>query len=329
MGYSCATAPSNLNMANHPTRVPTLDLRRLDSDRERFVAEVRRAYQELGFCSFSHHGIDPALIRRAYAAFENFFKLPIEAKLRCLLPGRAGTRGYTPLRVETAKTSTVADLKEFYHIGREDLTPDHPYREFMEPNVWPAELPDFRPAALALYTAMEQLGLRVGQAMALAIDLPIDYFQEATRDGNSVLRALHYPPVRREDLPAVRAEAHEDISLITLLLGAQGAGLELLTADGQWIPVNAPEGAVVVNVGDMLQRLTNHVYRSTTHRVVNPEGEAAGRSRYSIPFFMDPRPDFLIETLPQCVSEQNPNRYPDPIRSDDYLHQRLAEIKLS
>lgn len=310
-------------------QVPTLDLRRFDTDREAFVGQVRQAYSELGFCSFSHHGIDPILIENAYEAFANFFKLPPDAKLRCFRPGKAGTRGYTPFKVETAKTSRYPDLKEFYHIGREDLPLDHPYRAFMDPNVWPMEVPAFKTYGLALYAAMEDLGQRILQAMALAVDIPIDYFVDATRNGNSVLRALHYPPVSAADKPCVRAEAHEDISLITLLLSAQGAGLELLAADGQWLPVNAPPGAVVVNVGDMLQRLTNHVYRSTTHRVVNPEGDAATRSRYSVPFFLDPRPDFLIETVPSCVSVDNPNRYPEPILSNDYLFQRFAEIKLA
>ncbi len=310
-------------------QVPTLDLRRFETDKDQFILEVRDAFEKLGFCCFSYHGIDQDLISNAYQAFFNFFSLPIEAKLRCFRPGKAGTRGYTPFKVETAKTSSHPDLKEFYHIGRDTLPANHPYRSFMDDNIWPAELPAFRIYGLELYEAMETLGQKILRAMALAIDLPENYFIDATKDGNSILRALHYPPVNSSDLPCVRAEAHEDISLITLLLSAQGAGLQILTAENTWIPVNAPAGAVVVNVGDMLQRLTNHVYRSTTHRVVNPEGEAAKVSRYSVPFFLDPKPDFLIETLPQCITDKNPNRYPEAILANDYLHQRFSEIKLS
>lgn len=309
--------------------VPTLDLGRWDTDRTAFVRELGDAYRELGFCCFVGHGISPDLLRRVYGDFRAFFALPDKVKRRYLLPGQAGTRGYTPFKVETAKTSSVADLKEFWHVGREYTPLDGRYADIMLPNLWPAEVATFRENALALYDAMENLGRRVLRAMAVNIDLPQEYFVERTEMGNSILRALHYPPVRPEDLPAVRAEAHEDISLITLLVGATDAGLELQTARGDWIPVESRSDAIVVNVGDMMQRWTNHLYRSTTHRVVNPEGEAASRSRYSMPFFMDPDPDFLIETLPSCITPDNPNRYPVPITANDYLMERLAEIKLT
>jgi isopenicillin N synthase-like dioxygenase len=312
-----------------PISVPTLDLRQYHTDRPGFVGQVRHAYSTLGFCCFSGHGLDPVLLENAYRSFRDFFLLPPQVKQQYFLAGKSGTRGYTPFKTETAKSACHADLKEFWHVGREEVANDHPYRKLMLDNVWPSEIPDFRTHALALYNAMEQIGRQVLRPMATAIGLPEDYFLPMTAHGNSILRALHYPPVRLDDLPAIRAHAHEDISFITLLPASRGAGLELLTLEGEWVPVAPEENAIIVNVGDMLQRLTNNVYRSTTHRVVNPVDEASHRSRYSLPFFLDPNPDFLIKTLPGCVSIENPNLYPEPILANDYLHQRLAEIKLS
>lgn len=309
--------------------VPTLDLRRFHSDQENFVRQVGEAYRELGFCTFSNHGIDPALIENSYAAFRNFFNLPFPTKMQYWTPELAGKRGYTPFKVETAKTSEHPDLKEFWHMGREGVGPQHPYASIMKPNFWPLEIPAMAGHVSVLYKEMEQLGHRILRAMALAIDLPENFFETVANQGNSILRGLHYPPISSDDAPCVRAQAHEDISLITLLLGAQGAGLELLTRDGQWIPVRASGNEIVVNVGDMMQRLTNHVYVSTTHRVVNPEGELATKSRYSMPFFLDPNPDYVIKTLPQSITPDNPDRYPDPISANDYLMQRLGEIGVS
>lgn len=310
-------------------RVPTLDLRRFDTDREAFVSEVGKAYREIGFCVFSHHGIDPVRIEKCYGAFRDFFRLPYATKMRYWTPKNAGKRGYTPFKVETAKSSAHPDLKEFFHIGRELSSRHHPYASYMLPNVWPFEAPSLYQCGLTLYRDMENLGKRILSAMALAIDLPENFFEPVVSEGNSILRGLHYPPVSSSDAPCVRAEAHEDISLITLLLGAQGGGLELLSSSGKWIPVSSSPDEIVVNVGDMMQRLTNHVYVSTSHRVVNPEGPEATKSRYSIPFFLDPNPDYLIKTLPQCVTPNNPDRYPSPITANDYLLSRLAEIKVS
>lgn len=310
-------------------QVPTLDLRRFHTDRANFVCQVGEAYRELGFCTFSNHGIDPDLIENTYAAFRNFFSLPHATKMQYWTQELAGKRGYTPFKVETAKDSQYPDLKEFWHIGREGVGQDHPYASIMKPNFWPVECPGLGVHATVLYKQMEQLGHRILSAMALAIDLPENFFEHVANQGNSILRGLHYPPVSSQDAPCVRAQAHEDISLITLLLGAQGAGLELLTREGQWLPVKATGNEIVVNVGDMMQRLTNHVYVSTTHRVVNPEGDLAKHSRYSMPFFLDPNPDYLIQTLPQCISPDNPDRYPQPITANDYLMQRLGEIGVS
>lgn len=314
---------------SHLHQVPTLDLRRFHSpDRDAFVAEMGAAYREFGFCCFSHHGIPEERIQNGFEDFRAFFALPDEVKRRYVTPKLPGTRGYTPFKVETAKTSKIADLKEFWHVGRE-VVGTNPYPEILLDNVWPTEVSTFKANALALYNAMERAGTTVASALALNIGLPENYFTQVSAFGNSILRALHYPPVRPEDLPAVRAEAHEDISLITLLVGATDSGLELLTREGAWLPIEAAPNTLVVNVGDMLQRLTNHVYPSTTHRVVNPIGAAAGRPRYSMPFFMDPNPDFLIETLPSCITPDNPNRYPEPITANDYLMERLHEIKMT
>jgi isopenicillin N synthase-like dioxygenase len=208
------------------------------------------------------------------------------------------------------------------------LPEGHRYQPHMPHNLWPGEIPSFREDVYALYEALDALGLELLRSIALFLDLPRDFFREPVRDGNSVLRLLHYPPTppRAE---GVRAEAHEDINVITLLLGAEEAGLQLLTREGQWLDVNPPQGALVVNVGDMLQRLTNHRLRSTTHRVVNPAPDRAHLPRYSIPFFLHFAPDYLIETLPSCITPDNPNRYPEPITAQDFLYERLREIRLA
>ncbi|MBD8527991.1 isopenicillin N synthase family dioxygenase [Pseudomarimonas arenosa] len=307
--------------------IPTLDIRRFDTDRVNFVAELGAAYREWGFCGIRNHGIPQATIDAAYEAFKAFFSLPDDVKRAYNVPGSGGARGYTPFGIETAKDSRYPDLKEFWHVGRE-IPRDSKYAEVMPENLWPTEVAGFRDAAYGLYQALDQLGSRVLSALALHIDLPQDYFADKTNFGNSILRPIHYPPITAPDIPNVRAGAHEDINLITLLVGASAAGLEVLSRKGEWVPFTASEDTIVVNIGDMLQRLTNHVYPSTTHRVVNPPGEQARKPRYSTPFFLHPNPDFMIETLPQCISADNPNRYPTPISSHEYLLERLREIKL-
>ena len=307
--------------------IPTLDIRRFDTDRDAFVAELGAAYREWGFCGIRGHGIPQAQIDRAYDVFQRFFALPEDVKKTYHLPGSGGARGYTPFGIETAKGAKHFDLKEFWHVGRE-IARDSKYAEVMPANLWPSEIADFREVAYGLYTTLDQLGSRVLSALALHIDLPADWFADKTNFGNSILRPIHYPPITADDIPNVRAGAHEDINLITLLVGASAAGLEVLSRKGEWVAFTADEDTIVVNIGDMLQRLTNHVYPSTTHRVTNPPGEAARKPRYSTPFFLHPNPDFLIETLPQCISAGNPNRYPEPISSHDYLMERLREIKL-
>lgn len=310
------------------SRIPTLDIRRFDTDREAFVAELGAAYREWGFCGISGHGIVGERLEGPYRAFRDFFALPVETKMQYHVPGNAGARGYTPFGIETAKDSKYPDLKEFFHIGRE-LPESSRYREWMAPNLWPTEIRGFREQAYGLFEALDVLGNRVLSALALHLGLAEDFFVAPTRFGNSILRPIHYPPITSPDIPNVRAGAHEDINLITLLVGASAAGLEVKARNGEWVPFTAEEDTIVVNIGDMLQRLTNHVYPSTTHRVVNPPGEAARQPRYSTPYFLHANPDYLIETLPSCVSAENPDRYPTPITANDYLMQRLREIKLA
>jgi isopenicillin N synthase-like dioxygenase len=198
----------------------------------------------------------------------------------------------------------------------------------MAPNVWPREVADFEAAGYGLYDALDRLGSRVLRALALHIELAETYFDDKTNCGNSILRPIHYPPIATPEIPNVRAGAHEDINLITLLVGASAEGLEVRSHAGEWVPFTAEADTIVVNIGDMLQRLTNHVYPSTTHRVVNPPGEHARQPRYSVPFFLHPNPDFVIDVLPSCIDASHPNRYPQPITAHEYLQERLREIRL-
>jgi isopenicillin N synthase-like dioxygenase len=315
--------------------IPTLDIRRFadanESERNDAVAELGAAFREWGFAGIRGHGIPPALIDDAYDAFERFFTLPVDAKMRYHVAGGGGARGYTPFGIETAKDSKHPDLKEFWHIGRElawGRVEDPPFSDAMPPNLWPSEIPGFRACGLALYEALDALGSRVLSALALHIGLPTDWFADKTNHGNSILRPIHYPPIASPDVPNLRSGAHEDINLITLLVGASAEGLEVKSREGAWVPFTADADTIVVNIGDMLQRLTNHVYPSTTHRVVNPKGDAARRPRYAVPFFLHPNPEFVIRTLPQCVSAANPDRYPVPIVAHEYLMERLREINL-
>ena len=300
-----------------------LDLRQLDAEPDAFVATAGAAYREFGFCGFRNHGIPAAVTDAAYAAIHRFFALPAETKLQYRSVD-GGQRGYTPFGTEHARDNPVPDLKEFWHTGRE-MAGENPWPDIMRPNVWPAEVPEFRDAVLELYRQLDALGRRILGVIATSLGLEPGFFDDAVRRGNSILRAIHYPPVADRDTPAVRAARHEDINLVTLLVGSSEAGLEILARDGSWVPVTSIPGTIVVNVGDMMKRLTNHVLPSTPHRVVNPPGEAAGRSRYSIPFFIHPHPDYVIETLPQCITPENPDRYPEPLNAHEFLLQRLRE----
>ena len=291
-----------------------------------FSEELGQSFAEYGFAIVRDHGIPAELIARAEEKSRAFFALPEDVKLKYHLKGQGGARGYTPFGIERAKDAAVHDLKEFWHVGR-TLPPAHPLEPFMQPNVWPDEIESFRDTFETLFGEFEKCGLRILSAIALHLGLEEHFFDPTVKDGNSVMRLLHYPPVPVEAEGRIRAAAHEDINTITLLLGAEEAGLELLAKDGRWLPVSPPEGALAVNIGDMLQRLTNGRLRSTTHRVVNPVGERARFPRYSMPFFLHFRPDFLIEALESCV-EARRSKVESPITAHDYLMQRLREINL-
>ncbi|QZD96272.1 isopenicillin N synthase family dioxygenase [Qipengyuania gelatinilytica] len=296
---------------------------------ENIADEIGRSFQEYGFAVIRDHGIPQDLIDRAEELSKEFFALPDDVKKAYHIPGGGGARGYTPFGTEKAKDANVHDLKEFWHVGRE-LPEGHPLAEYMADNVWPEEVEGFRQTFSGLYSAFEEAGGRVLEAIAIHLGLPRKFFASTVEDGNSVMRLLRYPPLEGEEAEgAIRAAAHGDINTITLLLGAEEAGLELLTRQGEWKAVDVPEGALVINVGDMLDRLTNGKLRSTTHRVVNPRGEAAYRARYSMPFFLHFRPDYVIETLPSCIDPENPGDHPEPISSHEYLMQRLREINLA
>ena len=296
---------------------------------EEVAAEIGRSFEEYGFAVIRDHGIPQELIDRAEDLSKAFFALPEDIKRAYHIAGGGGARGYTPFGTEKAKDANVHDLKEFWHVGRE-LPEGHPLAEYMADNVWPVEVEGFRETFIELYSAFETAGARVLEAIALHLDLPREFFAATVEDGNSVMRLLRYPPLEGEEAEgAIRAAAHGDINTITLLLGAEEAGLELLTADGEWKAVAPPEGALVVNIGDMLDRLTNNKLKSTQHRVVNPHGEAAYRARYSMPFFLHFRPDYVIETLPSCIDPDKPADHPEPISSHDFLMQRLREINLA
>ena len=307
-------------------QVPTLSLATQATDPDGFATAFGESFERYGFAIVADHGISADLIHRAEEKAKAFFALPEAVKRAYHQKGGGGARGYTPFGIETAKGATAYDLKEFWHVGRE-LPEGHRFAELMAANVWPKEVPGFRETFLELFAAFDAAGLRILEAIARYLDLAPDYFEDTVADGNSVLRLLHYPPIP-SDGPNVRAGAHEDINTITLLLGAEEAGLQLLDRDGNWLPITPNEGELVVNIGDMLQRLTNMKLRSTTHRVVNPPPERRGHSRYSMPFFLHFRPDFLIETLPDCISADRPNQFPVPITAHDYLLERLREIKL-
>jgi len=305
--------------------LPTLDAAAADSPE--FARDIAAAYAEYGFVIIRNHGIDKAVVDHCLECFRRFFALPVEAKQRYKVPNGGGARGYTPFGIETAKGAKHHDLKEFWHVGRE-LPPGHPFNAVMAPNVWVDEIPGFRESTLSLYRSFDALGARLLGAIARSVDLPSNYFDDKVNLGNSVLRIIHYPPLPPEPTPSVRAGAHEDINVITLLLGAEEPGLEVLSRRGHWISINPPPGSLVCNVGDMLQRLTNRHLRSTTHRVTNPPRERASNARYSLPFFLHFNPDFLIKTLPQYVDAQHPDEFPVPINAHDYLQERLREIKL-
>ena len=302
--------------------IPSLNIQRFEHDRSAFLLEFKAAYQEWGFAGLTGHGLDPALIQSAWGAAEAFFALPTDIKNQYQGTERDSSRGYIPFGVEKAKDSKHSDLKEFYHIGNALAGCDQ-----LSANIWPAEVKNFKTTFEALYASLHGLAKQVLRIFAASLELPENYFDSRILGGETLLRILHYPPILDADIPNLRAAEHEDINLITLLAGSEQDGLEVLSRQGQWVPINMIDGTIICNVGDMLQRLTNGHFPSTTHRVVNPKGDAARSSRYSIPFFVHPNPSVSLDCLSQCIDSDNPKQY-DSISAGDYLEQRLQEIGL-
>lgn len=310
--------------------IPSVDLAQFtqgsEADRRAFVYELGRAYEEVGFVAVKNHGIPQDLIDELYQYVKEFFSLPAPIKKSYEIPELAGQRGYTSFGKEHAKGSDAPDLKEFFQFGQTVTDGDAIASEYPA-NVTVAEVPDFTPTLLKSYRYFEKSGSALLKAISLYLGLPEDYFDPFIANGNSILRAIHYPPITSEPKSAIRAEQHEDINLITLLVGASAEGLQILTKQGEWVAVTALPGQIVVNVGDMLQRLTNNRLRSTTHRVVNPPREHWGTSRFSIPFFLHPKSSMSLACLEDCIDIDHPKAYPDAT-AGEYLDERLREIGL-
>ena len=297
------------------------------AERDHFTKAWGDGLVEYGFVSIVNHGVDDALIRRTYAEAERLFALPKDVKQKYFIPDGGGQRGYTPFGQEHAKNRKVGDLKEFWHVGR-DLPAGHTRQSTYGTNIWPSELTTFRENTVALFNALDAAAAVMLQALADYFKLPRPTFSDMARDGNSVLRIIHYPPLKDMFIPGgVRAAEHEDINLITLLCESTSSGLELLSRQNEWIAVDALKGQIVVDSGDMLSRVTNEVIPSTTHRVVNPKSADDDVVRYSMPYFVHPYPECSLRILDTCVSEKNPRKYPD-ITADQFLQQRLREIGL-
>ena len=313
--------------------VPSLDLADFTSGdavkKAAFVQELGAAYTNIGFVAIKNHGLTDQLTDRLYATIKNFFELDEEVKSKYEIPGLAGQRGYIGKGKEHAKGRTTGDLKEFYHVGQ-NVTDGDAIKSQYPDNVWPDELPELEAIGIEAYSKLESAGTTMLQAIALYLGIDEHYFDQKVHNGNSILRPIHYFPIENPDevpADAVRAAEHGDINLITLLMGASADGLQVLRNDGVWIPITALPDQVVVNVGDMLSRLTNNKLKSTIHRVVNPPRELMGTSRYSIPFFMHPRSEMDLTCLSNCVEENSPKLYSD-ITAGEFLNQRLAEIGL-
>lgn len=316
--------------------IPSLDLADFTSGnpekKAAFVQALGQAYNNIGFAAIKNHGLTQALQDKLYAIIKDFFDLPDEVKSKYEHPEIGFQRGYTGKGKEHAKGRNTGDLKEFYHVGQElqDIPDTDKVKSSYPENVWPEELPDFKPIALEVYRTIEKAGKEMLKAIALYLELPEDYFEDKVLHGNSILRQIHYFPIENpEEVPAdaVRAAEHGDINLITLLMGASADGLEVLRKDGKWIPITALPDQLVVNVGDMLERLTNKKLKSTIHRVVNPPREKMNTSRYSIPFFMHPRSEMSLACLDSCVDENNPKQFKDAT-AGEFLDERLRELGL-
>ncbi|GGW96542.1 isopenicillin N synthase-like dioxygenase [Salegentibacter mishustinae] len=310
--------------------IPSVDLADFISGdpkrKQKFVDEIGKAYEEIGFVALKNHFLDNDLEENLYKEVKTFFDLPLEVKKKYEIEGLAGQRGYISFGKEHAKGKKEGDLKEFWHFGQEPAADANLTEEYPE-NVQVAELKNFNKVGIEAYRMLEKTGIYVLRALALYIGLEEHYFDHWASNGNSILRPIHYPPITEEPKGAVRAGAHGDINLITLLMGASTGGLQVLRKDGEWIDAVPQEDELVINVGDMLERHTNNKLRSTIHRVINPPKDQWDKPRYSIPFFMHPRSEMRLDCLEECIDEENPKQYED-ITAGDFLHQRLVEIGL-
>jgi isopenicillin N synthase-like dioxygenase len=314
-------------------RIPSLDLADFTGGdpgkKQKFVLDLGAAYHNIGFAAIRNHYLSDDLSARLYAVIKKFFTLEDDTKKKYEIPELAGQRGYVAKGKEHAKGRNTGDLKEFYHVGQEVLDQD-PIKKEYPANIWPGELPEFREIALGVFRQLEKTGVQMLRAIALYLKLSENYFDAKVKHGNSILRPIHYFPIENPDgVPpdAVRAAEHGDINLITLLMGASAGGLQVLRRDGIWIPITALPDQLVVNVGDMLERLTNMKLKSTVHRVVNPPRALMNTPRYSIPFFMHPRSEMSLAALPGCVDAEHPKRW-DDITAGEFLDERLSEIGL-
>jgi len=315
-------------MAQHT--IPIVDLTDYtngsQSTKDSFIDAIGKAYEEFGFVSVKNHGIPDEVVDDYYRKVEAFFALTTDQKLKYEIKELAGQRGYTSFGREHAKGSTAPDLKEFWQMGQ-IVEDNDPIKSQYPDNVQVNEIDNFNELGVSLYKAFENTGTIMLRAIANYLQIDENYFDKHVHNGNSILRAIHYPPISSEPASSIRAEQHEDINLITLLVGASAEGLQLLDKQNEWLPITAPEGCIIVNVGDMLQRLTNNKLSSTTHRVVNPKRELWHTHRYSIPFFMHPRSEMDLSCLESCVSAEQPLAY-EPITAGVYLTERLIEIGL-
>lgn len=310
--------------------IPSVDLRDFLSDdpvrKQKFVNEIGKAYEEIGFVALKGHFLSDELVEKLYQQVRNFFDLPLEVKEKYEIPGIGGQRGYVSFGKESAKGRTTGDLKEFWHFGQYVENNDKLANEYPK-NVTVSELPEFNSTGKETYKMLEKTGVYVLRALALYLGLNEFYFDDFVKNGNSILRPIHYPPIIDEPKDAVRAAAHGDINLITLLMGAQGKGLQVQNNKGEWIDAIAADDELVINVGDMLSRHTNNKLKSTIHQVVNPPRELWGTSRFSIPFFMHPISEMPLNCLDNCITDENPKLY-DDITAGEFLTERLIELGL-
>ncbi|ARV08553.1 flavonol synthase [Winogradskyella sp. PC-19] len=311
-------------------RIPSVDLKDFLSDdpnrKQKFINEIGKAYEDIGFVALKGHFLDDKLVDSLYTEVKNFFDLPVEKKREYEIEGIGGQRGYISFGKESAKGKKEGDLKEFWHFGQYVEDDEERRKEYPE-NVEVKELPEFNKVGKQTYAKLEETAKYVLRALALFVGLEETYFDNYIHNGNSILRPIHYPPIIDEPKNAVRAAAHGDINLITLLMGAQGRGLQVQNHDGEWLDAIAEPDELMINVGDMLSRHTNNKLKSTIHRVVNPPRELWGTSRYSIPFFMHPISEMKLDVLESCIDENNPKQFED-ITAGEFLNERLIELGL-